>query len=131
MVWQDIVISIANVLFTISLLNQVVHGFKSKEISITLLTSGLTTFGLIGMTLAFLLPGPDSQTTRLSRCHGTERPRLQNGCPKKVGKLSNCPRKPNGNMRVGAGGGLKNTPGQMIRTAFPGIPEAAPFIRSA
>ncbi|MBW3021093.1 hypothetical protein KY334_07395 [Candidatus Woesearchaeota archaeon] len=57
MVWQDIVISIANVLFTFSLLNQVIHGFRSKKTSITYLTSGLTTIGLIAMTTAFFSLG--------------------------------------------------------------------------
>jgi hypothetical protein len=46
MIWQDIVIAIANLLFTFSLVNQVYHGFKTKKGFILLRTSGLTSLGL-------------------------------------------------------------------------------------
>ncbi|MBW2998694.1 hypothetical protein KY321_04100 [Candidatus Woesearchaeota archaeon] len=54
MVWQDIAISIANILFAFSLLNQVVYSFKCKETSITYITSGLTVLGLTAMTIAYV-----------------------------------------------------------------------------
>lgn len=54
MIWQDIVISSSNVLFVVSLINQVVHGFKNKRTSITLTTSALTTTGLLAMSIAFI-----------------------------------------------------------------------------
>lgn len=52
MLWQDIVISLANVLFLYSLFKQSYHGFKKKRGFITLQTSSLTTVGLIGMSIA-------------------------------------------------------------------------------
>ena len=54
MLWQDIVIALANVLFTYSLFNQVVHGYLKKRGFITKTTSGLTAFGLYAVTIAFL-----------------------------------------------------------------------------
>jgi hypothetical protein len=53
MVWQDIVISIANILFSISIFIQVHHGFKQKKGVILLKVSGLTSLGLYTMTFAF------------------------------------------------------------------------------
>ena len=57
MIWQDIIITIANLLFTISLINQVVYGFRKKKGLITLTTSFLTTLGLYAITIAFLTLG--------------------------------------------------------------------------
>jgi len=54
MIWQDIVISSSNVLFVVSLINQVVHGFKNKRTSITITTSALTAVCLLAMTIAFI-----------------------------------------------------------------------------
>ncbi|MFW5704433.1 MAG: hypothetical protein ACOCXG_01195 [Nanoarchaeota archaeon] len=54
MLWQDVIITLANVLFMVSLANQVLYGFKHKKISITLFTSALTAIGLFAMGTAFL-----------------------------------------------------------------------------
>lgn len=53
MVWQDVVIFVANLLFTYSLGNQVVHGFRKKKGFLTLQTASLTTIGLYSMAIAF------------------------------------------------------------------------------
>ena len=53
MIWQDIVITIANLMFTYSLVNQVVYGFKKKKGFLTITTSVLTFIGLYAMTVAF------------------------------------------------------------------------------
>ncbi|MFH1325650.1 MAG: hypothetical protein ABIH49_02690 [archaeon] len=49
MIWQDIAISIANILFTYSLVRQVYHGFKKRKGFLTLQSSMLTTIGLYTM----------------------------------------------------------------------------------
>ena len=54
MIWQDIVISIANVLFTYSLIKQVYHGFKKRKGFLTIQSSLLTTLGLYIMAFAML-----------------------------------------------------------------------------
>ena len=54
MVWQDIVISISNLLFTYSISNQVYYGFRKKKGLIVLQTSIITTLGLFALTIAFL-----------------------------------------------------------------------------
>lgn len=54
MIWQDIIITIANLLFTYSLFHQVIYGFKKKKGLLTLTTSGLTTLGLYAMAISFL-----------------------------------------------------------------------------
>ena len=53
MVWQDIVITIANLAFTCSIINQVIYGFRKKKGLITLATSGLTAVSLFIMSIAF------------------------------------------------------------------------------
>jgi len=53
MIWQDIVIAIANLMFTFSLFSQVYHGFKKKKGFIILRTSGLTSIGLYAIAIAF------------------------------------------------------------------------------
>ena len=53
MVWQDIVIAIANLVFTFSLLSQVHHGFRKKKGFIILRTSGLTAIGLYAIAISF------------------------------------------------------------------------------
>lgn len=53
MVWQDIVISIASVLFAYSLVYQVYLGFKEKKGFIALQTSLLTTIGLYITAIAY------------------------------------------------------------------------------
>ena len=54
MVWQDIVIAIANLLFSYALIFQVYHGFKTKKGHITIQTTLLTTIGLYVSCIAFL-----------------------------------------------------------------------------
>lgn len=54
MTWQDIIISVANLLFTYSLIYQVHHGFKKKKALLTLTTSVLTSIGLYAVSAAFL-----------------------------------------------------------------------------
>ena len=52
MIWQDIAITIINVIFTVSLIPQVYLGFKEKRGTISLLTS---TPGFIGLyTLVYI-----------------------------------------------------------------------------
>ncbi len=46
MIWQDMIITIASLLFTFSLFGQAYHGFKRKRGFIILRTSGLTALGL-------------------------------------------------------------------------------------
>ena len=53
MIWQDIVISLANLVFVISLVPQVIHGHKLKKGLITLKTSIPTVIGLYVMSFAF------------------------------------------------------------------------------
>lgn len=53
MVWQDIVMAIANLLFTFSLISQVYHGFQRKKGFILLKTSGLTSLGLYAIAISF------------------------------------------------------------------------------
>ena len=53
MIWQDIVISLVNIVFSISLIPQVIHGYKLKKGLITLKTSIPTTLGLYVMSFAF------------------------------------------------------------------------------
>jgi hypothetical protein len=53
MVWQDIVIAIANVLFGYSLAYQVYYGFKKKRGFLTLQASAPTTIGLYALSFAF------------------------------------------------------------------------------
>lgn len=53
MVWQDLVISVANVIFAISLIHQVYFGFKEKKGHLTLITSSFTVLGLLAITISF------------------------------------------------------------------------------
>ncbi len=53
MPWQDIVISIVNIVFAVSLIPQVYHGFKNKTGPIRCLTSVPTFIGLYVMVFAF------------------------------------------------------------------------------
>ena len=53
MVWQDIIIAIANVLFGYSLIYQVYKGFQAKKGFLTTQTSLLTTIGLYGVSVAY------------------------------------------------------------------------------
>ncbi len=57
MVWQDTLISIANMLFTYSLAYQVMYGFFKKKGFVTLTTSGVTTAGMYAMTVCFFTLG--------------------------------------------------------------------------
>ncbi len=53
MIWQDAVVAIANVMFSYSLIYQVMHGFRKKKKFLTLTTSGLTFAGLYAVAIAF------------------------------------------------------------------------------
>lgn len=53
MVWQDIVISAANLVFTYSIAHQVYYGFKKKKGLVTSMASGLTSIGLCAMVISF------------------------------------------------------------------------------
>lgn len=54
MSWQDIVITIANLIFTFSLGTQVWHGYRTKKGYVLLLSSGLTSLGLYAICVAFI-----------------------------------------------------------------------------
>lgn len=53
MIWQDIAISIANIMFTYSLIYQVYYGFKRKKGLLTLTTSSITLTGLYAISIAY------------------------------------------------------------------------------
>ncbi len=53
MIWQDIVIAVANLMFTFSLVGQVYHGFIEKRGFIILKTSGLTSIGLYAISVTY------------------------------------------------------------------------------
>jgi len=53
MIWQDLVISIVNIVFSISLVPQVIHGFKEKKALITFATSIPTFLGLYVLAFTF------------------------------------------------------------------------------
>lgn len=57
MVWQDILLSLSNILFTYSIFWQVYYGFKNKKGYITLQSSSITTLGLLVMSFTFLSLG--------------------------------------------------------------------------
>ena len=57
MVWQDVVISGAMILFAVSLVPQVYEGFKKKKGYITLKTSIPTVIGLVAILFAYLSLG--------------------------------------------------------------------------
>ena len=52
-IWQDLVVSIANFLFVISLINQVWYGYRRKKALISKATSVPTFIALYGMCIAF------------------------------------------------------------------------------
>jgi len=53
MIWQDLVITIATLLFAVSLVPQVYYGFKRQRGVITLKTSIPTVIGLVGVLFAY------------------------------------------------------------------------------
>ncbi len=53
MVWQDIVISLVNVVFIIALIPQIYNGFKLKKGFVIIATSVPTFIGLYVMAMAF------------------------------------------------------------------------------
>jgi hypothetical protein len=53
MIWQDLVLTIANILFSLALIPQVYHGFKTKRAAMVLQTAVLTTIGLYATSIAF------------------------------------------------------------------------------
>ncbi len=54
MTWQDIVIALANLVFSIALLVQVYYGFKEKSGPIKYYTSVPTFLGLFAISITFL-----------------------------------------------------------------------------
>ncbi len=54
MIWQDIIVAIANILFGYSLVYQVYVGFKKKKGFLSLQTSLLTTIGLYTISIGYL-----------------------------------------------------------------------------
>ena len=54
MIWQDIVISVANLFLTVSLFYQVIYGFKKRKGLLTCTTSGVTTTALYIIAAAYL-----------------------------------------------------------------------------
>lgn len=57
MVWQDIVISIANIVLSVSLIPQIYYGFKHKISSIKKLTSLPITLALISLVISYMTLG--------------------------------------------------------------------------
>ncbi len=53
MIWQDILIAIANLMFTYSIAYQVYYGYKKKKGLLTLTASILTFTGLYTIAIAF------------------------------------------------------------------------------
>lgn len=53
MIWQDAVITAANIVFSVSLIPQVYHGLKHKTGPITLHTSAPTFIGLFAISFTF------------------------------------------------------------------------------
>ena len=53
MTWQDIVITIANIIFTIALVPQIHHGFSKKTGPIKLITSIPIATALYGISIAY------------------------------------------------------------------------------
>lgn len=52
MIWQDIVITLANILMGYAIVPQIIHFFKTKK-SLALQTTSLTVIGLIAMISCF------------------------------------------------------------------------------
>lgn len=57
MVWQDIIVAVANLLFGYSLLYQVYRGYKEKKGFLSMQTSSLTTIGLYALAFAYFTLG--------------------------------------------------------------------------
>ena len=53
MVWQDIIVTIANILFSYSLIWQVYYGYKKKKALISLQSSFLTMIGLYALAVVY------------------------------------------------------------------------------
>jgi hypothetical protein len=69
MSWQDVVISIANIAFSISLIVQVYYGFKEKVGPIKFFTSIPTCIGLFAVSVAFWTLGLYFSTV-IAFCNG-------------------------------------------------------------
>ncbi len=54
MMWQDIVIAIANIMFAYALIPQVYYGFKTRKGNLTFQTALITTLGLYVSCIAFI-----------------------------------------------------------------------------
>lgn len=57
MIWQDIIITIANLIFVVALLPQVISGFREKKGVISFATSIPTFIGLYAISFAFFTLG--------------------------------------------------------------------------
>tara|TARA_Y100000310_G_scaffold105782_1_gene104321 strand:- start:568 stop:822 length:255 start_codon:yes stop_codon:yes gene_type:complete len=57
MIWPDIVLTIANLIFTYALFPQVYQGFKTRKGAIVLQTGILTSLGLFASCIAFFSLG--------------------------------------------------------------------------
>jgi len=57
MIWPDIVLTLANLIFTYALIPQVYHGFKIRKSTIVLQTGTLTSIGLFASCIAFFSLG--------------------------------------------------------------------------
>ena len=52
MLWQDLVMMFANIIFSIALFPQIYHGFRLKRGLVSLLTSGPTSLGLYAIAIS-------------------------------------------------------------------------------
>lgn len=57
MIWPDLAIALANILFSYSIVNQIIQGFKHKKGFIHFGTAILTVFGAFVMTISLLYLG--------------------------------------------------------------------------
>ena len=53
MIWQDMIITFANVIFSAALVPQVIYGFRKRKGLVTLTTSGPTAFGLFALSITY------------------------------------------------------------------------------
>ena len=55
--WQDLIITLANIIFSYTLIPQVLKGFKDKKPHINFQTGLLTAIGMYSMSIAFFTLG--------------------------------------------------------------------------
>lgn len=53
MIWQDLVISVSSLVFSLSLVPQVYEGFRTKKGLVTMATSAPTVIGLYAISIAY------------------------------------------------------------------------------